>query len=69
MMTGCAAPMPPSAERSPLPADLLTQCPNLLPLDDAVADSVLRKIVEISEMYYECARGKSALIEAIKVAP
>jgi hypothetical protein len=63
--TGCATPMPPSQERSPLPANLTAPCPNLTPLDGPSGASVLRKLVEVAEAYYECQRRHRALAEAV----
>jgi hypothetical protein len=38
----------------------------LAPLADGEAGTVLRKLIEISEQYYECARKDQALVEAVK---
>lgn len=66
MMMGCAASMPPSKGRAPLDVSLLTPCPPLLPLDDGTGASLLRKLIEVSEMYYDCALSKDKLGEAVK---
>lgn len=44
----------------------MARCPDLTPLDDAQAATVLRKVVEVSEAYYACQRRHDALIEAVK---
>lgn len=66
MLTACATPTPPSTDRQPLPPSLTTACPDLTPLDDAQGGSVLRKLIETSEMYYECRRRHRALADAVK---
>ncbi len=38
----------------------------LTPLADGTGASVLRKIIEVSELYYECRRKHAALVDAVK---
>lgn len=65
MLTGCATSTPPSLVRPPLPANLLTLCPGLTPMEGITGEVMLRKIIEVSEQYYNCADGKKKLIEAV----
>lgn len=66
MMTGCATPIQPLPDKLPLPANLTSHCPNLEPLSDGTGASVLRKLIEVSELYYECQRKHKALVEAVE---
>ena len=63
---GCAQPMTPSEARSPIPANLTAPCADLTPLEEGTGAAVLRKIVEVAEMYYDCRRKHEALVEAVK---
>lgn len=65
MLTGCATPTPPSEERAPIPANLTVECPALDPLKDATGASVLRKLIEVSRLYYECRSRHKRLVEAV----
>jgi hypothetical protein len=38
----------------------------LTPLADGTGASVLRKIIEITEVYYECRRKQASLAQAVK---
>lgn len=44
----------------------MAACPNLVPLDKAEGAQVLRKLIEVSEMYYECQRRHEALAHAVE---
>ena len=47
-------------------ANLIQPCPKLSPLSDGSAASLLNKIIEISQQYYDCSRQLSALVDAVK---
>lgn len=64
--TGCASPATPSEGRIALPANLIQPCPPLTDLEDAKGGTVLRKLIEVAEMYYDCAQSKQALIDAVQ---
>jgi hypothetical protein len=65
MLTACATRMPPSQARSPLPPSLTNECPSLSPLSDGTLGAVLRKLIEVSEQFYECQRKHRALVDAV----
>lgn len=67
-MSGCATPpTPPSgAERAPIPPSLTSPCPDLSPLSDGTGASVLRKLIEVAEQYYDCQRKHRELVNAVK---
>lgn len=64
----CSTPEPLSvvSPRPPLPANLIQPCQRLTPLLDGAASSILNKIIEVSQLYYECSRKQEKLIEAVK---
>lgn len=67
-MTACAAQTPHLEEsplRPPIQATLTQECPALSALSDGSGAAVLRKLIEVSEKYYECRRKHSALVEAV----
>ena len=66
LIWGCASPMQPSQGRAPIPATLTVECPPLSPLVDGSAGSVLRKFVEVSEAYYDCAAKHRELVKAVR---
>ncbi|WP_445304385.1 hypothetical protein [Nitrosovibrio sp. Nv4] len=49
-----------------MPANLLSPCPPLTPLENKTGAAIVRKFVEVGELYNNCAMGKAALIEAVK---
>jgi len=53
-----------SLPRPSISANLVAPCENLTPLADGSGASVLRKLVEVSNSYYECARKHDALVQA-----
>lgn len=65
-MTGCATPTAPSEGRAPLPESLTRPCEKLEPLDNGTGGAVLKKLIEVSERYYECARRHKALVDAVQ---
>lgn len=65
IVQGCATTSP-SGDRAPLPPSLTSPCPDLSPLSDGTGASVLRKLIEVAEQYYECQRKHGALVEAVK---
>ena len=65
MLTACASQTVPS-DRMPLPASLLTPCGDLDPLADGSAQEVLKKLVEVSQEYYDCREKHSALVRAVE---
>ena len=65
MTAGCATPTP-HLPAVPIPANLTQPCPDLTPMAGKTGADVLRKIVEISQAYYECADAHAALIEAVR---
>jgi hypothetical protein len=50
----------------PLDASLTEECPHLTVLTDGSAGAVLRKLIEVSDLYYDCALSKKKLIEATR---
>lgn len=48
-----------------MPPNLIQACPDLSPLNDGTGAAVLRKIVEVSKLYYECQRRHGALVKAV----
>ena len=66
MLTACGTPMQPLPDKLPLPANLTNPCPDLAPLSDGSGASVLRKVIEVSEQYYDCQRKHRALVDAVK---
>lgn len=65
-LTACALPIAPLPERAALPANLTALCPRLSPLDDGSGATVLRKLVEVSEAYYDCADKHEGLSKAVQ---
>ena len=65
-LVGCASPQTPSGVRMELPANLTSPCPQLTELQDGQAGTVLRKLIEVAESYYECADKHRALVEAVR---
>ena len=47
---------------------MLTECQSLTPLEGKTGADVVRKFVEVGEQYNECAKGKKALVEAVRQA-
>lgn len=66
MLLGCASQTPHSLASPPVPANLLVKCQPLLPLDDGIAGTILRKLAEVSAAYYECADRHNATVNALK---
>lgn len=52
-----------------LPANLLTPCPDLPPLDNGSAETILRTIIETSQLYYECQSRQASLAAAVQPLP
>ena len=65
MLMACTQPTPLLPDRLPLPPSLLQPCPDLTKLESGSAADILRKLVEVSEQYYECADKHKALAEAV----
>ena len=63
---GCASPTTLSGVRQSLPANLLTPCPDLEPLNDGSAETILRTLVENSQLYYECQSRQASLAAAVQ---
>lgn len=64
---GCATPTQRSpASRAPIPANLTSPCEDLSPLQDGTGASVLRKLIEVAELYYACQRKHAALADAVR---
>jgi hypothetical protein len=57
---GCVASMPRS-----LPVNLTRLCPDLTPLEEGSGAAITRKLVEVSELYYDCQRRHRALVESL----
>lgn len=66
LLQGCASPTPPSSERAPIPASLTSPCPDLSPLENGEAGTLLRWIVEVSGLYRDCSNKHGALVEAVR---
>ena len=66
LTTGCASPTTLSGVRQSLPANLLTPCPDLEPLNDGSAETILRTLVEVSQLYYECQSRQASLAAAVQ---
>lgn len=66
LLVGCQT--APTTDEPPIPANLLVPCPDLTPLADDQAGTVLEKLVEISGQYYACQTKDNKLIEAAKHA-
>jgi hypothetical protein len=56
----------PYQERAPLAGNLTAPCPDLTPLDDGLAATVLRKLVEVGEAYRLCAARHAELVKAVQ---
>ena len=66
-LTGCGALMQrSSAARAPLDASLTAECPVLSPLAEGTGAAVLRKMIEVSDAYYDCAARHRALVNAVR---
>jgi len=63
---GCGSQTTLSGVRQALPANLLTPCPDLPALDDGSAETTLRTLVEVSQLYYECQARHDALSAAVR---
>ena len=48
-------------------ASLTEQCPALTVLTDPSGGAVLRKLVEVSDAYYDCAARHRRLVEAVRI--
>lgn len=66
---GCASQTTLSGVRQSLPANLLTPCPDLDPLNDGSAETILRTLVEVSQLYYECQSRQASLAAAVQPLP
>jgi hypothetical protein len=65
-LTGCETLTPPLPERPPIAGNLTSLCPPLTPLDDGTGAKVLRKVLEVSKAYYDCANKHEGLANAVK---
>lgn len=63
---GCQSLTAPLPERPPLPANLTAPCLPLTPLEDGTGAAVLRKLVEVSGAYYDCAARHGSLSDAVR---
>lgn len=61
-LTGCASPTTRS-QAAPAPAEAMVRCPDLAPLQSATGKAILDKLVEVSEMYYDCQAKHDALVK------
>lgn len=66
MLTACESLTKHSPATAPVPASLLQPCPPLTPLEGMTGEIMLKKIIEVSHLYYDCADGKEKLIDAVK---
>ncbi len=66
ILTASCAQTPPSSARAPLDATLTSPCPPLSPLADGTGGAVLRKLIEVGQMYKDCADAKARLVEAVR---
>ena len=66
MLTQCTPLTPLLPDRPPLPPELTQACQPLNPLTDGRAATVLRKLVEIGQAYYDCAARHDALARAVQ---
>jgi hypothetical protein len=66
MLTGCATQTPPSEGRAPIEASLTSECPALEPMENATGAVVLRKLIEVSRLYYDCRSKHKRLDEAVE---
>lgn len=48
---------------------MLNDCPAIPPLEGGTGADLLRKLVEVGEMYNICAKEKQALNEAVRKLP
>jgi hypothetical protein len=64
MLLGCQTLTPHLPDVPPIPANLMQPCQPLTPLTDATGAFLLRKLVEVSSMYYDCSDAHNKLIEA-----
>lgn len=64
---GCASLTKPS-DGPPLPASLLAECQAPTSLDNGTGRTVLNKIVELAELYNDCASKHKALVQAVSPA-
>lgn len=58
--------MQPSEGRAPLAPSLTEACPPLEALSGTTGAEVLKKMIEVSEQYYDCADKHKRLTEAVK---
>lgn len=54
------------AERPPVEANLLVQCPELTLLESKTGKALTEKLKDVGKAYNLCKDGKQALIEAVK---
>lgn len=68
IVTGCATSTTPLlVDASPkVPVSLLQPCPPLVPLEGISGADVLRKLVEVGQMYNDCVDSMGSLIEAVR---
>src|SRR3972149_3177586 len=69
MMMACGRSTPLLPDRSPLPPNLLTACPTLSNLENGSKAAVLRKFVDVGQLYHECRQRHDALINAVQPGP
>ena len=68
MVTACASQTPLLPDRAPLPPSLLTPCPNLPELADGSGEAILRTLVDVAQLYYECQDRHEALATAVQLS-
>src|SRR3990167_5174616 len=66
MTMACGRSIPLLPDRSPLPPNLLTPCPLLSNLENGSGAAVLRKFVDVGQLYHECRQRHDALINAVQ---
>lgn len=65
MMLGCSSLMQGSPANDPLPGNLTAECPVLSPLEGKTGAALVRKLLEVSELYYDCRDKHRRLKEAV----
>lgn len=63
MMTACSTQTTLSAP--PLPSALTQKCPPLTPLEGKTGGHMLRKLIEVSALYHECAQRHNATVDVV----
>lgn len=65
MMLGCSSLTQGSPGSDPLPGNLTAECPPLSPLEGKTGAALARKLLEVSELYYDCRDKHRRLKEAV----